>query len=262
MTIILAFQVTFWTHRNLKKVLACKQDVGQTLSKMKNERNSSENGKRFVAYFRVSTARQGESGLGLEAQRKAVADFVRNSGGEIVADFVEIESGKRADRPQLAEAVALCQKQGYTLCVAKLDRLARNLHFVTTLQRSKVDFVAVDNASATPFVIHILCAVAEAEAVAISTRTKQALEAFKARGGTLGNPRFAEALPKANAARCERAKDRNGKLLAIVNEIKAKTGLSKLAELAEALNLRGIKTARGNAWTPSHVFNLMNSAAA
>lgn len=213
----------------------------------------------FVAYYRVSTARQGVSGLGLEAQKKAVSDFAAN-GGEIVSEFTEIETGKRADRPQLLAAIALCKKHGHTLLVAKLDRLARNLHFVTTLQQTKVDFVAVDNPHATPFVIHILCAVAEQEAVAISQRTKAALQAFKARGGTLGNPRHAEALPKANAVRCERAKDRNGKLLSIVNEIKAKTGLSKLAELAEALNLRGIRTARGNDWTPSHVFNLLNSS--
>lgn len=228
---------------------------------MKTERNSNQNGKRFVAYFRVSTARQGVSGLGLEAQRKSVADFVTNN-GTIVADFVEVESGKRADRPQLAEAIALCKRDGLTLLVAKLDRLARNLNFITTLQQTKVDFVAVDNPHATPFVIHILCAVAEQEAVAISQRTTAALAAFKARGGTLGNPRFAEALPKANAVRCDRAKERNGKLLAIVNEIKSKAGLSKLAELAEALNLRGIRTARNNAWTSSHVFNLLNSATA
>lgn len=213
--------------------------------------------KRFVAYYRVSTQRQGASGLGLEAQKKSVADFANNN-GEIIAEFTEIETGKRADRPQLLEAIALCRKNGYSLCVAKLDRLARNLHFVTTLQQSKVDFVAVDNPHATPFVIHILCAVAEAEAVAISQRTKAALAAFKARGGTLGNPRHAEALPKANSVRCDRAKERNVKLRSIIEEIKAKTGLSKLAELAEALNLRGIKTARGNAWTPSHVFNVLN----
>jgi DNA invertase Pin-like site-specific DNA recombinase len=215
--------------------------------------------KLFIAYFRVSTARQGQSGLGLEAQRKAVADFVKNN-GEIVMEFTEIETGKRADRPQLAEAIALCKKHGYTLLVAKLDRLARNLNFITTLQQTKVDFVAVDNPHATPFVIHILCAVAEAEAVAISQRTKAALAAFKARGGVLGNPHHAEALPKANAVRCDRAKERNGKFLAIINEIKAKTGLTKLAELAEALNLRGIRTARGNAWTSSHVFNVLQTA--
>jgi DNA invertase Pin-like site-specific DNA recombinase len=227
-------------------------------SMMKTE----QHGKRFVNYFRVSTVRQGQSGLGLEGQRKAVSDYVRSNGGAIVAEFVEVESGKRTDRPQLAEAIARCKRDGVTLLVAKLDRLARNLHFITALQNSKVDFVAVDNPHATPFVIHILCAVAEAEAVSISTRTKQALQALKARGVKLGNPRYAESLPMANAIRSDIAMQRNGKLLAIVNEIKTKTGLTKLAELAEALNLRGIRTARGNEFTASHVFNLLNSNAA
>jgi DNA invertase Pin-like site-specific DNA recombinase len=226
---------------------------------MKKEHNNKQGGKRFTAYLRVSTTRQGESGLGLEAQRKAVADFVRNNDGEIVAEFVEVESGKRSDRPQLAEAIALCKQGGLTLLVAKLDRLARNVHFISTLQRSKVDFLCVDNPHATPFLIHILSAVAEHEANMISTRTKSALQAYKARGGVLGNPRHAEALPKANAARSERAKERNGKLRAIVSQIKSKTGLTTLAELAEVLNCRGIKTARGNAWTSSHVFNLLNA---
>lgn len=248
-------QVTLPTLRNLKTVLACKQEPCHTCFKMKAE----QHGKRFTAYFRVSTTRQGDSGLGLEAQRKAVSDFVRGNGGQIVAEFVEVESGKRADRPQLADAIALCKREGVTLLVAKLDRLARNLNFITTLQQTKVDFVAVDNPHATPFVIHILCAVAEAEAVAISVRTSQALQAFKARGGMLGNPRYAESLPRANAVRSEIAKVRNGKLLAIVNEIKSKTGLTKLAELAEALNLRGIRTARGNEFTASHIFNVLNA---
>ena len=154
--------------------------------------------KLFVTYFRVSTQRQGQSGLGLEAQKKGGSDFVINNGA-IIAEFTEIETGKRADRPKLADAIALCKKHGYTLLVAKLDRLARNLNFITTLQQTKVDFVAVDNPHATPFVIHILCAVAESEAVSISQRTTAALAAFKARGGALGNPRYFEALPKANA---------------------------------------------------------------
>jgi DNA invertase Pin-like site-specific DNA recombinase len=233
-----------------------------TVSVMNNEQNTNENGKRFVAYYRVSTARQGESGLGLEAQRKAVADFVRNVSGSIVADFVEIESGKRADRPQLAQAIDRCKREGLTLLVAKLDRLARNVHFISALQHSKVDFLCVDNPHATPFLIHILSAVAEHEANMIAIRTRQALAAFKARGGMLGNPRFAESVQKAREAKSAKARERNGKLLAIVGEIKAKTGLSKLGELAEALNLRGIRTARNNAWTSSHVFNLLNSATA
>jgi DNA invertase Pin-like site-specific DNA recombinase len=215
--------------------------------------------KLFVAYFRVSTQRQGASGLGLEAQRKAVSDFVKNN-GDIVAEFTEIETGKRADRPQLLEAIALCKKFGYTLCVAKLDRLARNLNFITTLQQTKVDFVAVDNPHATPFVIHILCAVAEAEAVAISQRTQAALAAFKARGGVLGNPRHAEALPKANAARSSRAKVFNAKIRGVIEEIKTKARVTGLREIAEILNIRAIKTSRGGEWTPQTVWAVVKTA--
>ncbi len=214
--------------------------------------------KQYIAYFRVSTQRQGASGLGLEAQRKSVTDYVKNN-GEIISEFTEIETGKRADRPQLASAIALCKKHGYTLLVAKLDRLARNLNFITTLQQTKVDFVAVDNPHATPFVIHILCAVAEAEAVAISQRTKAALEAYKARGGTLGNPRHAEALPKANAARSSRAKEFTARIRNIIAEIKAKAHVEGLREIAEILNIRAVKTSRGGEWTPQNVWTVLNA---
>jgi len=130
--------------------------------------------KKFVSYLRVSTARQGESGLGLEAQRTAVVNYVKSlsGGAEIVREFLEIETGKRADRPVLAEAIRECKVNGFCLCVAKLDRLSRNLHFVTALMNSKIDFVAADNPHATPFLIHILVAVAEHERNMISSRTK------------------------------------------------------------------------------------------
>jgi DNA invertase Pin-like site-specific DNA recombinase len=197
----------------------------------------------------------------LDSQRQSVETFVK-SNGEIVKEFTEVESGKRSDRPILTEAISLCKEKGLTLLVAKLDRLARNVHFITTLQHSKIDFLAVDNPHATPFLIHIISAVAEHEATLISQRTKSALEQAKKRGVQLGNPRYAESVGKANAEKSKRATERNAGLLKIVNEIKAKTGLAKLAELAEALNLRGIKTARGNSWTASHVFNLLNSQVA
>ena len=158
--------------------------------------------KKYVSLLRVSTNRQGESGLGLEAQRAAVVSFVGSLNGqaEIVKEFVEVESGKKTDRPVLAEAVRECKANGYTLLVAKLDRLSRNLHFVTALQNSKVDFVAADNPHAMPFLIHILVAVAEHERNMISNRTKLALEAARARGVKFGNPRYEEAIPKANEA--------------------------------------------------------------
>jgi DNA invertase Pin-like site-specific DNA recombinase len=222
--------------------------------------------KKFVVYLRVSTVKQGttktgELGLGLEAQRTAVGNFVRsmNGQGEIVKEFIEIESGKKADRPVLQQAIKEAISGGYILCVAKLDRLTRNLHFITTLQNSKVDFVAADNPHATPFLIHILVAVAEHERNMISSRTKAALEAAKARGTKLGNPRYEEAIPKAVAARQAIATERNTELRKVVQQTMKKTGLTKLADIAEALNLRGIKTSRNCQFTPTHIHRLLKA---
>jgi DNA invertase Pin-like site-specific DNA recombinase len=173
-------------------------------------------------------------------------------GAEIVREYVEIETGKRADRPVLAEAVRDCKAGGYCLCVAKLCRLSRNLHFVTELQNSTVDFVAADNPHATPFLIHILVAVAEFERNQISSRTKSALEAAKRRGTKLGDPQYQAAISKAVEARQKIAADRNAGLRRMVAEVMEKTGLTKLAEIAQALNLRGIKTNRGCEFTPTH----------
>ena len=216
---------------------------------------------KYVVYRRVSTQRQGDSGLGLEAQTDAVNRFIHSSGGEIVAELTEIESGKNAaNRPVLLEAIRLCKEHGHTLLVAKLDRLTRNLHCVTTLQQSKVSFVAADNPHATTFLIHILVAVAENERAAISSRTSSALQAAKRRGIKLGNPRYREALPKAIEARQRIATERNSKLHALVLETMEKTGLSKLSEIADCLNLRGIKTNRGCQFTPTHIHRLLKVA--
>ena len=218
--------------------------------------------KKYCSYLRVSRQTQFESGLGLEAQRAAVVNFVVSLKGEaeIVQEFVEVESGKRADRPVLAGAIRACKANGYRLCVAKLDRLSRNLHYITALQNSKVDFVAADNPHATPFLIHILVAVAEHERNMISNRTKLALEAARARGVKFGNPRYEEAIPKANEAWKRLAADRNAKLRRIVTEIMEVTGLSRLGEIANALNLRGIKTNRGCQFTATQVHRLLKAA--
>jgi DNA invertase Pin-like site-specific DNA recombinase len=218
--------------------------------------------KKYVSYLRVSTARQGESGLGLEAQRSAVVNYVNSlpDGAEIVREFVEIETGKRADRPVLAEAIRECKANDCILLVAKLDRLSRNLHFVTALMNSKVDFVASDNPHATPFLIHILVAVAEHERNMISNRTKLALEAAKRRGVKLGNPQYQDAISKAVEARQKIAADRNAGLRKMVAEVMEKTGLSKLADIAQALNLRGIKTNRGSQFTPTQIHRLLKTA--
>jgi DNA invertase Pin-like site-specific DNA recombinase len=217
--------------------------------------------KKFVSYLRVSTARQGESGLGLEAQRAAVVNYVKSlsGGAEIVREFLEIETGKRADRPVLAEAIRECKANGYTLLVAKLDRLSRNLHFITALQNSKVDFVAADNPHANTFLIHILVAVAEHERNMISSRTKAALEAAKHRGVKLGNPEYEDAISKAVEARQKIAADRNAGLRKVVQETMQKTGLTKLADIAEAMNLRGLRTSRGCEFNPTTIHRLLKA---
>jgi DNA invertase Pin-like site-specific DNA recombinase len=140
----------------------------------------------FVAYYRVSTDRQGRSGLGLDAQREAVRAHLAGHSGALQAEFCEIESGKRSDRPQLAAAIAAAKKAKATLIIAKLDRLARNVHFISGLMESGVDFVAADNPHANKLMVHLLAAFAEHEREQISQRTKDALAAAKARGARLG----------------------------------------------------------------------------
>ena len=142
---------------------------------------------KFIAYFRVSTDRQGKSGLGLEAQREAVMTYLNGGRWSLVDEFTEVESGKHSDRPELAKALAACKKRKAKLVIAKLDRLSRNLAFIAALMESGVEFVAVDMPHATKLTIHILAAVAEHEREMISERTKAALAAAKKRGQRLGN---------------------------------------------------------------------------
>ena len=144
---------------------------------------------KFIAYYRVSTARQGQSGLGLEAQRKAVDDYLNGGDWKLVEEFTEVESGKRNDRPKLDAALAACRKHRATLVVAKLDRLSRNAAFLLLLRDSKVDFKCADMPEADRFTVGILALVAEREAEMTSKRTRDALAAAKARGVKLGNPR-------------------------------------------------------------------------
>lgn len=217
--------------------------------------------KKYVSYLRVSTSRQGESGLGLEAQRSSVINFVGSMGtqAEIMKEFVEIESGKLANRPVLAEAIRFCKENGAVLAVAKLCRLSRNLHFITSLQNSKIEFCAVDNPHATPFLIHILASVAEFERNQISSRTKEALQAAINRGVRLGNPYYQAAIPKAIEARQKFATERNDKLRLTITEVMEKTGLTKLADIAQALNLRGIRTNHGCEFTPTQIHRLLKN---
>src|SRR5829696_4003827 len=143
---------------------------------------------RFISYLRVLTDRQGRSGLGVEVQRKAVEDYLNGGSWTLVAEFVEVESGKRNDRPKLQEALRMCRLHGAKLVIAKMDRLARNVALISNLMESGADFVAVDFPQANRLTVHILAAVAEHEAEAISTRIKEALAAAKARGKKLGTP--------------------------------------------------------------------------
>lgn len=152
---------------------------------------------RFIAYERVSTARQGQSGLGLAAQRKTIEDFAASRGAEVLARFTEVESGRNSDRPELGKALHLAKVTGATLVIAKLDRLSRNAAFLLALRDSGVRFVAVDMPEANDLTVGIMALVAEAEREAISRRTKEALAVAKARGVKLGNPNGAAALRRA-----------------------------------------------------------------
>lgn len=221
---------------------------------------------RFVAYYRVSTARQGRSGLGLEAQQEAVRSYLNGGNWQLVAEVVEVESGKRNDRPKLAEALRLCRLHKATLIIAKLDRLARNVAFVSALMESGVEFTAVDFPQANRLTVHILAAVAEHEARMISDRTKAALQAAKARGKVLGR-RAGEGNVMTDAMRAKavtvvkaKADDRAALLSDTLTEIQA-SGAVSLREIAAALNARGIPTARGGQWSAVQVQRVLARAA-
>jgi DNA invertase Pin-like site-specific DNA recombinase len=218
---------------------------------------------KFVAYYRVSTGKQALSGLGLEAQKDAVADFLNGGRWTLLDEFVEVESGKNSDRSQLALALALCRLHNATLVVAKLDRLARNLHFLSGLMESGCEFVCCDMPTANRLTIHVLAAVAEAEALAISQRTKVALQAAKRRGVVLGGDRGGltkKVQEKGRAialqVRQQRAAKRAADLLPIIEVIREQGALS-LQDIANGLNERNIPTARGGTWQPVQVMRVL-----
>lgn len=220
---------------------------------------------KIVAYYRVSTKKQGESGLGLDGQKTAVQDFAAQTKAEILREYVEVETGKRADRPELAKALAHAKRSKATLVVAKLDRLARNYAFLSALMEAKADFVACDNPTANKLTIQILAAVAEHEADAISQRTKAALAAAKARGVKLGSARpghwkgreearkrgALRATAKAAEVRQRAAQEAYTDVYPVVSDLRAK-GLS-LRDIASQLNEMGHVTRRGKAWNPVQV---------
>ncbi len=231
---------------------------------------------RVIAYYRVSTEEQGRSGLGLEAQRQAVMSLCNGRGWEVIDEHTEVESGKRADRPALTAAMHHAKITGAVLVVAKLDRLSRSVTFLSQLQDSGAKFVAADMPEANELTVHIMAAVAQAERKAIGRRTKEALEAAKARGtwakadGTpykagkrLGNPNGAAALRRAgkgniDAVAALRA-DADSFALELLPRIEAirASGRTSLPAIANALNDQRILTRRGGIWHPTSVKNLL-----
>jgi DNA invertase Pin-like site-specific DNA recombinase len=186
--------------------------------------------------------------LGLNAQRKAVEDYLNGGRWTLVNEFTEIESGKRNDRPKLEEALAACKKQKARLVIAKLDRLSRNLAFIATLMESGVEFVAVDNPHATKLTIHILAAVYQHEREMISQRTKDALAAAKKRGQRLGNPDIAEVAKIGRATASANARRFAANVRPIIEEI-IRAGVTSHNAIAQKLNERNVRTARGGTWT-------------
>jgi DNA invertase Pin-like site-specific DNA recombinase len=203
---------------------------------------------KWISYLRVSTDRQGKSGLGIEAQRTAVADYLNGGNWSLVKEFVEVESGKRTDRPKLAEAIKACRVYGAKLVIAKLDRLSRDAHFLLGLEKAGVEFVAADMPSANRLTVGIMAMVAEEERRMISKRTKDALAAAKRRGTKLGGDRGVVPSRKSRILAVEalqaRANSRAADIAPIIAELQA-AGAESLRAIAEGLNDAGIPTARG-----------------
>ena len=218
-----------------------------------------------VAYIRVSTGQQGKSGLGIEAQREALARFAAAEGCDLLAEVVEVETGKGSDaldrRPKLAEALAKARKLKVPVVVAKLCRLSRDVAFISGLMAQRVPFIVAElGADADPFMLHIYAALAEKERHLISDRTRAALAAKKAQGAALGNrTNLGDAQAKGATANKEAAETFAANVLPVVRQIQA-SGATSLRAIAEALNARGIRTARGGAWHDSTVRNLLARA--
>jgi DNA invertase Pin-like site-specific DNA recombinase len=220
---------------------------------------------KFISYLRVSTQRQGISGLGLEAQREAVAGYLDGGKWVLIQEVVEVESGRHSDRPELAKALALCRVHRATLLVAKLDRLARNVAFISALMEAKVKFIAVDLPEANELTVHIMAAMAEYESKAISARTKAALAVVKSKGTKLGGKRgtfnVATVAAKGHAAslkaRQADAAKRRVDLQPVIDDIHGK-GIETLSGIARELNGREIETAHGYQWTAGQVKRLLS----
>lgn len=216
--------------------------------------------KPLVSYLRVSSGQQGKSGLGIEAQRSAIARFAEAEGFTIIAEHVEVETGKGSDalarRPKLAEALAASRKAKCAVVVAKLDRLSRDVAFISRLMAERVPFISAElGPDADPFMLHLYAALAEKERALISSRTKAALEAARLRGTRLGNPRIAEAREKARQQVLNKADHFARNVAPVIREIRA-TGANTFRAIASALNARGVPTARGGRWEAATVRNI------
>ncbi len=216
---------------------------------------------KFVSYLRVSTDKQGKSGLGLEAQRSAVSEYLNGVNGKSLGEFVEVESGRRADRPELERALGLCRIHGATLVVAKLDRLSRNAHFLLGLKEATVDFICCDMPSANRLTVGIMAMVAEEEARMISQRTKAALGAAKARGIKLGRPNLTQHASRLGAiasvkVRADRARQRAHDLRPVVAQLHER-GIVRPTDIAFALNDQQVPATRGGQWRAGQVQRLL-----
>ena len=217
---------------------------------------------RFVAYLRVSTQKQGYSGLGLEAQREIIKNYLREK--KPIFEYIEVESGRKTDkgRPKLKEALTQCRTYGAKLIVAKLDRLARNVSFLSALLDSDVEIVFCDFPQANKMVLNILASISQYEAELISTRTRQALAAKKARGCKLGNPehlldKHQAAIEKSNQTNRRKAADNpNNKRAVAMLKVLAAQGMT-LTEMTDKLNNEGFVTSKGYQFRPSQVYVLL-----
>ena len=216
-----------------------------------------------IAYYRVSTDKQGRSGLGLEAQRSAVEALCHSRGWQLVApSFQEVESGKRDDRPELQKAILRSRQTGATLVIAKLDRLSRSAAFLITLRNGGVKFIAADMPDANEFTVNIMALVAQQEREAISGRTKAALQAARARGTRLGNPQGVGAFRgrigyRDGAMAVRRKADEHAELLRPVIQRLKQEGHTTLHGICRELNREGMRTPRGGRWYPTSVRNLL-----
>jgi DNA invertase Pin-like site-specific DNA recombinase len=218
---------------------------------------------RFVAYYRVSTAKQGASGLGLEAQRAAVADYLNGGCWKLLSEHAEVESGKHADRPALAAALHDCKLKGATLVIAKLDRLSRDAHFLLGLEKAGVDFVAVDMPNANRLTVRLMAVIAQEEREMISARTKAALAAAKARGVKLGGRRPGQGKVDpalGSAARTRKSNEFAATVGPVAIELRG--GGMSLRQIVTELDRRNIRTMRGGQWTATAVRNLLLRAKA